>query len=90
MENRPTQIPEYIREADPNRDQMRLVAQALAGPALSGGEIPNFSPSAEQAVLAKLTANWRSVIEDTLMTTTEREGKKVGQPSLGYEEKRTR
>ena len=36
MENRPLKLAEYLREAEPNRDQMRLVAQALAGPALEG------------------------------------------------------
>ncbi|MBI4528435.1 MAG: DUF1156 domain-containing protein [Deltaproteobacteria bacterium] len=62
MENRPAQLAEFLQEAQPNREQMRLVAQALAGPALKGGELPDVSPSDEMAALAKLTANWRSVI----------------------------
>jgi putative DNA methylase len=64
MENRPSRIAEFLSEAQPNREQMRLVAQALAGPALKGGELADVSPSDEMAALAKLTANWRSVIED--------------------------
>src|SRR5262249_17850355 len=39
MENRPLKLAEFLREACVNRDQMRLVAQALAGPALKGGEM---------------------------------------------------
>ena len=50
MERHPSGIPEFLRDARPNTEEMRLVAQALAGPAL--------------AALTKLTANWRSVVED--------------------------
>jgi putative DNA methylase len=67
MENRPARLAEFLREAQPNRDQMRLVAYALAGPALKGGELADVSPSGEMAALAKLTANWRSVIEDQML-----------------------
>jgi putative DNA methylase len=82
MENRPTELPEFLREAQPNREQMRLVAQALAGPGFKGGELADVSPSAEQAALAKLTANWRGVIEDAVTTTAEREAKRTGQKAL--------
>jgi hypothetical protein len=68
MESWPSELPEFLRQAQPNLEQMRLVAQALAGPALKGGELANVSPSAELAALAKLTANWRSVIEDAMAT----------------------
>jgi putative DNA methylase len=64
MENRPAQLAEFLQEAQPSKEQMRLVAQALAGPALKGGELADVSPSDEMAALAKLTANWRSVIEN--------------------------
>ncbi len=79
MENRPDELPGFLKEAQPNLEQMRLVAQALAGPALKGGELANVSPSAELAALAKLTANWRSVIEDATVTAQEREDAKSGQ-----------
>src|SRR5271157_2931913 len=39
MENRPAKLAEFLREAEPNREQMRLVAQALAGPALKGNTV---------------------------------------------------
>jgi len=82
MENRPGELPGFLREAQPNLEQMRLVAQALAGPALKGGELANVSPSAELAALAKLTANWRSVIEDATVTAQERADTKSGQQRL--------
>ena len=72
MENRPLQLAEFLREAQPNRDQMRLVAQALAGPALKGGQLADVSPTAELSALGKLTANWRSVIEDNAVPVEER------------------
>ena len=79
MENQPGELPGFLKEAQPNLEQMRLVAQALAGPALKGGELGNVSPSAELAALAKLTANWRSVIEDATITAQGREDARTGQ-----------
>jgi putative DNA methylase len=82
MENRPLKMAEFLREMDADRDQMRLVAQALAGPALKGGEMTDISPTGEMAALAKLTANWRSVVEDNAMTQTEQADRKRGQGKL--------
>jgi putative DNA methylase len=64
MERHPAGIPEFLREARPNTEQLRLVAQALAGPALKGGELGEVATGSELAALTKLTANWRSVVED--------------------------
>lgn len=64
MERHPSGIPEFLREAGPNTEQMRLAAQALAGPALKGGELGEVATGGELAALTKLTANWRSVVED--------------------------
>lgn len=82
MENRPAQLAEFLREAQPNREQMRLVAQALAGPALKGGELPDVSPSGELAALTKLLANWKSVVEDAALSAQEREDQRTGQRKL--------
>jgi putative DNA methylase len=65
MERHPSGIPEFLREARPNTEQMRLVAQALAGPALKGGEMGEVATGSELAALTKLTANWRSVVDDS-------------------------
>lgn len=82
MENGPSELAGFLNDAQPNREQMRLVAQALAGPALKGGELADVSPTGELAALAKLTANWRSVIEDATVTVTEREARRAGQGTL--------
>jgi len=86
MEKRPRELPEYLRESRVNREQMRLVAQALAGPALKGGELGDVSPTAELAALAKLTANWRSVIEDAELAPSQRAARRAGQDLLDFEE----
>jgi putative DNA methylase len=62
MEHKPLKIPEFLNEAAPNVEQIRLVAQALVGPALSGGELADVSSTAEQSALGKLLANWSTVM----------------------------
>jgi putative DNA methylase len=79
MEHRPRELATLLRESEPNREQLRLVARALAGPALKGGEMADVSPTAEMAALAKLTSNWRSVIEDNAATVEERADQRGGQ-----------
>jgi putative DNA methylase len=64
LERHPSGMPDFLRDARPNTEQMRLVAQALAGPALKGGELGEVATGTELAALTKLTANWRSVVED--------------------------
>ncbi len=67
MENRPENLEEFLREAQPNLEQVRLVAQALAGTALKGtsdeSKILLGTTQSEQAALGKLLANWRALIE---------------------------
>jgi putative DNA methylase len=66
MENRPGQLDQFLREAQPPLEQMRLVAQALAGPALKGSTGDQALPGStqpEQAALGKLLANRRSLME---------------------------
>jgi putative DNA methylase len=62
LEHKPIKIPEFLNEAKPNVEQLRLVAQALGGPALSGGELADVSSTAEQSALGKLLANWNAVM----------------------------
>jgi putative DNA methylase len=82
MEKRPNDLPGFLRDSQVSREQLRLVAQALAGPALKGGELGEVSPTAELSALGKLTANWQSVVEDAALTSAQREEKKVGQKQL--------
>ncbi len=65
MDRRPSAIPQFLGKADPNIEQLRLLAQALAGPALKGGELDGVASGSELAALSKLIANWRSVVETT-------------------------
>jgi putative DNA methylase len=82
MEHEPRSLAKFLVEAQPNREQMRLVAQALAGPALKGGELADVSPSAELSALGKLLANWKSVIEDNVFTAGEQADRKRGQSRM--------
>jgi putative DNA methylase len=82
MENRSREIGKFLIEAGPNRDQMRLVVQALTGPALKGGELSDVSPAGELAVLSKLAANWRSVVDDAVASAREREDRRIGQRDI--------
>jgi putative DNA methylase len=82
MEKRPAELAKFLREAQPNREQLRLVAQALSGPALKGGELGDISSTGELSALAKLMANWQSVVEDAAQTTGEKEERKKGQKQL--------
>jgi putative DNA methylase len=82
MEHRPREIGKFLIEAAPNRDQMRLIVQALTGPALKGSELSDISPTGELAVLAKLAANWRSVVDDAVSSAREREDRRVGQRDI--------
>jgi len=55
-----------------------LVAQA-------GGELIQVSRGSELAALAKLTANWRAVVEDAALTHLEREARRTGQKTLEFQ-----
>jgi putative DNA methylase len=63
LEHKPPKIPEFLADAQPSLEQLRLVCQALAGPALKGGELADISVGAEQSALGKLLANWSAVME---------------------------
>ena len=67
---------------------MRLVAQALAGPALKGGELGEVASGSELAALTKLTANWRSVVEDVDLTRVELQARRAGQSRIQFDKRR--
>jgi len=76
LENKPPRIPEFLTDAQPNLEQLRLVAQALGGPALKGGEMADISAGAEQAALGKLLANWNAVMQGKAATEDRQKGQK--------------
>jgi len=71
VENQPRKLNKFLDDTRPDRERLRLVAQALAGRALSGGsddgsERAVITTVAEQAALKKLLANWRALIDQRL------------------------
>jgi putative DNA methylase len=74
LEHRPPKIPEFLADAQPSLEQLRLVCQALAGPALKGGELADISAGAEQSALGKLLANWSAVMEGQQVKADKRAG----------------
>ena len=71
MENQPRGLNQFLDEACPDRERLRLVAQTLAGTTLAGmrDDGPEYTVAttpAEQSALKKLVANWRAIIEDRL------------------------
>jgi putative DNA methylase len=71
VENQPRNLNRFLDEARPDRERLRLVAQALAGAALTGkkdngAEHTVTTTAAEQAALKKLVANWRALIDQRL------------------------
>lgn len=68
MEREPRGLARFLDEAQPDRERLRLVAQALAGAGLKGAPVQEqkgvvVTTTAEQSALGKLTANWRAIME---------------------------
>ena len=63
LDEQPSAIHEYLQEARPNGEQLRLVTQALCTPVLDRMATLEASPTAELGTLARLNANWRSIVE---------------------------
>jgi putative DNA methylase len=73
LENNFRKLPEFLFESRPDRERLRLVAQALAGAALSGkshedAERMVSTTPAEHAALGKLLANWKALVPESLFT----------------------
>nr|BAL53121.1 adenine-specific DNA methylase [uncultured Gammaproteobacteria bacterium] len=66
VENQPRKLNQFLDEAKPDRERLRLLAQVLAGTALEGQDGASVTTPAEAAALKKLLANWRALIEQRL------------------------
>jgi putative DNA methylase len=71
VENEPRKLNDFLDEARPDRERLRLVAQTLAGTALVGRkddepEHTLATTPGEATALQKLVANWRSLIDQQL------------------------
>ncbi|MCY7273516.1 MAG: DUF1156 domain-containing protein, partial [Phormidesmis sp. CAN_BIN44] len=70
-EHKPSEIPMLLSLAQPDATQLRLVAQALAGRALTpepGQETTTTPRTKEQAAIDTLLASWKRLVEDNLFT----------------------
>lgn len=70
-DNKPQDIPLFVSQAQPDTAQLRLVAQALAGRALTPdpSQENGLSPrTKEQGAIDTLLASWKRLIEDNLFT----------------------
>jgi len=81
VENEPRKLNDFLDEARPDRERLRLVAQTLAGTALAGRkddgpEHTVATTPAEAAALNKLVANWRALIEARLSDVDIKTGKR--------------
>jgi len=84
VENKPGKLPAYLKEAQPNLEQMRLVAQALCGPVLKRADASDGALTPELSALSRLTANWRSIVEGAAVSQ-EMEDRRTGQQRLSLE-----
>lgn len=87
MENSPRKLRDFLSESNPDRERLRVLAQTLVGAALSGRSEEDAeklvgTTAAERSALGKLLANWRSVIEDAVVSETERSDRQRGQKRL--------
>ncbi|MDZ8238648.1 MAG: DUF1156 domain-containing protein [Nostoc sp. ChiQUE01a] len=72
QENKPQEIANFISLAQPNATQLRIVAQALAGraltPELGATQVVNGHRTKEQQQIDTLLASWKRVVEENLFT----------------------
>ncbi|HOL04926.1 MAG TPA: DUF1156 domain-containing protein [Syntrophorhabdaceae bacterium] len=87
VENEPRKLNDFLDKARPDRERLRLVAQALAGTALEGAQASGLSQPnivttpVEGAALKKLVANWRALIDQRLAGIDS----KTGQMKMQFE-----
>jgi len=72
VEHEPRGLTKFFDEARPDRERLRLVAQALAGAGLKGKTEEDQktligTTALEQSALGKLLANWRALVEASAM-----------------------
>ena len=87
VENRPGKLPAFLKQAQPNLEQMRLVAQSLCGPVLKRSDASDGALTSELSALSKLTANWRAIVEGAAVSQ-EMEDRRAGQRRLSLDKGR--
>jgi len=69
LDNKPSEIPNFLIQSQPDIGQLRLVAQALAGKALADEPHPGAAldtRTKEQQAIDRLLAAWKRIIEENL------------------------
>jgi len=69
LDNKPSEIPNFLIHSQPDVGQLRLVAQALAGKALADEPHPGAAldtRTKEQQAIDRLLAAWKRIIEENL------------------------
>ena len=69
LDNKPSEIPNFLIQSQPDVGQLRLVAQALAGKALADEPHPGAAldtRTKEQQAIDRLLAAWKRIIEENL------------------------
>ena len=84
LDNQPAELPEFLKTARSSQEQLRLVTQALCAPVLGRSAILDTASTAELRALAKLNANWHSVLDGQAFTPTS-DRLTTGQMELGLE-----
>ena len=84
LDNRPAELPEFLKAAHPNQEELRLVTQALCTPVLGRSDMLDVTATAELRALAKLNANWRGIFEGAAFTH-EIDRRATGQMALALE-----
>ena len=84
IDNEPAEVREFIDTAKPNLEQLRLIAEALCAPMHDKQKEKEMKLTNELSALAKLTANWRNVIEDGIYSQTK--DKKADQLTMDFGE----
>jgi hypothetical protein len=87
LDNSPRKLGGFLTKASPDRERLRVLAQALVGASLSGKSEEDAekligTTAAEKAALGKLLANWRSLIEHAIESPAARVDKKRGQSRM--------
>ncbi len=62
LDHRPGKLAAFLKQADVNLEQLRVIAEALRGPVLKRAEASD-ALTPELSALSKLTSNWRSIME---------------------------
>ena len=68
VDHQPADVPQFLKAAHPNPEQLRLVTQALCAPVLGRSDMLDTTATAELRSLAKLNANWHGVVEGEAFT----------------------